>query len=183
MVVPEGAAAHDEHETGRWLPVYVAEVRSGRRPTHVMASVAATVLLAVTVVVGLALLPALPAPAEGTASMVRTPVAVKPVAQMGADVAPRPAGNADLHLGDPYYPGTWDALAQCQADGRWSAPPQVEGGPAGGLGLSDAEWTLVGGSGSADTADRAEQMRRAMALWDLRGWAPWAACADALGWH
>jgi hypothetical protein len=73
---------------------------------------------------------------------------------------------------------TWARLRACESGGNYHR----HGGRYTGAYQFDARtWRSLGGKGQAYQASRAEQDRRALALWRKRGWQPWSACARKLG--
>jgi LysM repeat protein len=73
----------------------------------------------------------------------------------------------------------WDRLAQCESGGSWST--NTGNGYSGGLQFSAGTWRANGGSGSAHTASRAEQIRVAQRVLASQGWGAWPACSSRLG--
>ena len=73
----------------------------------------------------------------------------------------------------------WDRLAGCESSGRWDL--DTGNGFYGGLQFTQDSWEMVGGAGQPHHAPREEQIRRAVALQDIRGWGAWPGCAAALG--
>ncbi|WP_255770857.1 transglycosylase family protein [Pseudarthrobacter sulfonivorans] len=75
--------------------------------------------------------------------------------------------------------GTWDALAQCESGGNWAT--NTGNGYSGGLQFSDSTWAAHGGTGSAATASREQQIAVAEQVQASQGWGAWPACAAKLG--
>jgi LysM repeat protein len=73
----------------------------------------------------------------------------------------------------------WDRLAQCESGGNWST--NTGNGYSGGLQFSPGTWRANGGSGSAHSASRAEQIRVAQRVQASQGWGAWPACSSRLG--
>jgi hypothetical protein len=73
----------------------------------------------------------------------------------------------------------WDRLAQCESGGNWST--NTGNGYSGGLQFSPGTWQANGGSGSAYSASRAEQIRVAQRVQASQGWGAWPACSARLG--
>jgi LysM repeat protein len=73
----------------------------------------------------------------------------------------------------------WDRLARCESGGNWSI--NTGNGYAGGLQFSSGTWRANGGSGSANNASRAEQIRVAQRVLASQGWGAWPACSARLG--
>jgi LysM repeat protein len=73
----------------------------------------------------------------------------------------------------------WDRLARCESGGNWST--NTGNGYSGGLQFSAGTWRANGGSGSAHTASRAEQIRVAQRVLASQGWGAWPACSARLG--
>lgn len=74
---------------------------------------------------------------------------------------------------------TWDALAQCESSGNWST--NTGNGYYGGLQFSQSTWSAFGGSGSASTASREQQIAVAERVLAAQGWNAWPACSAKLG--
>lgn len=79
---------------------------------------------------------------------------------------------------------TWDALAECESEGRWSI--DTGNGFYGGLQFDLDSWQWAGGERFADyphQATRNEQITIAERLLEMHpgGWAAWPACSAQLG--
>lgn len=74
----------------------------------------------------------------------------------------------------------WDALAQCESSGDWSAV-SASGTFRGGLQFTIDSWESAGGVGDPADAPKDEQIERAQTLWEQRGSAPWPKCAEEIG--
>ncbi|MFW6009954.1 MAG: transglycosylase family protein, partial [Actinomycetota bacterium] len=79
---------------------------------------------------------------------------------------------------------TWDALAECESEGRWSIA--TGNGFYGGLQFDLDSWQWAGGERYADyphEATRREQITIAERLLEMHpgGWAAWPACSAQLG--
>lgn len=74
---------------------------------------------------------------------------------------------------------TWDALAQCESGGNWGI--NTGNGFGGGLQFVPSTWAAYGGTGSAQNASRAEQIRVAENVLAGQGWGAWPACSASLG--
>jgi LysM repeat protein len=79
----------------------------------------------------------------------------------------------------PASGGVWDRLAQCESGGNWGI--NTGNGYSGGLQFSAGTWRANGGSGSASSASRAEQIRVAERVRASQGWGAWPACSSKLG--
>jgi LysM repeat protein len=79
----------------------------------------------------------------------------------------------------PASGSVWDRLAQCESGGNWGI--NTGNGYAGGLQFSAGTWRANGGSGSANNASRAEQIRVAERVRASQGWGAWPACSAKLG--
>jgi LysM repeat protein len=79
----------------------------------------------------------------------------------------------------PSSGGVWDRLAQCESGGNWGI--NTGNGYSGGLQFSQGTWSANGGSGSANNASRAEQIRVAERVRASQGWGAWPACSAKLG--
>ncbi|MGQ0832173.1 MAG: transglycosylase family protein [Microthrixaceae bacterium] len=111
-------------------------------------------------------------PARMVAAAVGAPVVAPPVP---------PAPPAPPRAGDPNDPATWDRLARCESDGRWSI--NTGNGYYGGLQFSLSSWRSVGGTGYPHNASRDEQIERAKRLYASGGWRHWPACTRRFGWR
>lgn len=80
---------------------------------------------------------------------------------------------------DPIERLDWQALAWCESTDR---PHVVDPtGTYGGLYQFDVPtWQSVGGTGLPQDASRAEQTRRAIKLYHVRGAQPWPVCGAEL---
>ena len=74
---------------------------------------------------------------------------------------------------------TWDSLAQCESGGNWGI--NTGNGYSGGLQFSPGTWAAHGGTGSAATASREQQIAVAERVQASQGWSAWPACAAKLG--
>ncbi|WP_413250285.1 transglycosylase family protein [Sinomonas flava] len=93
-------------------------------------------------------------------------------AALGAAALGAPAANA-------VSGSTWDALAQCEASGNWSA--NTGNGYYGGLQFTQSTWAAYGGSGSPANASRDQQIAVAERVLAGQGWGAWPACSAKLG--
>ena len=71
----------------------------------------------------------------------------------------------------------WDAIAQCESGGNWSATSG--NGHYGGLQFSQATWDANGGVGSPANASRAEQIQVADNVLRTQGLSAWPQCGAA----
>jgi resuscitation-promoting factor RpfC len=71
----------------------------------------------------------------------------------------------------------WDAIAQCESGGNWSATSG--NGHYGGLQFSQATWNANGGVGSPANASRAEQIQVADNVLRTQGLSAWPQCGAA----
>lgn len=77
---------------------------------------------------------------------------------------------------------TWDAVAECESGGSWSA--NSGNGGYGGLQMTQEEWEQYGGldyAMSADLASRSQQIAVAERILADRGTSPWATCGLVAG--
>ncbi|KQN84445.1 transglycosylase family protein [Arthrobacter sp. Leaf69] len=74
---------------------------------------------------------------------------------------------------------TWDSLAQCESGGNWGI--STGNGYSGGLQFSPGTWAAYGGTGSAASASREQQIAVAEKVRAGQGWGAWPACAAKLG--
>ncbi len=79
----------------------------------------------------------------------------------------------------PAPTSTWDSLAQCESGGNWGI--NTGNGFAGGLQFSAGTWAAYGGTGSAASASREQQIAVAEKVQAGQGWGAWPACAAKLG--
>jgi LysM repeat protein len=73
----------------------------------------------------------------------------------------------------------WDRLARCESGGNWGI--NTGNGYSGGLQFTPGTWRAHGGTGSAHSASRAEQIRVAERVRASQGWGAWPACSAKLG--
>ena len=72
----------------------------------------------------------------------------------------------------------WDAVANCEASGDWSA--NTGNGYYGGLQFTQSTWEANGGSGSASNASRSEQIAVAENVLASQGPGAWPVCGQYL---
>ena len=73
----------------------------------------------------------------------------------------------------------WDSLAQCESGGNWAI--STGNGYSGGLQFSPGTWAAYGGTGSAASASREQQIAVAEKVQAGQGWGAWPSCAAQLG--
>ena len=73
----------------------------------------------------------------------------------------------------------WDAMAQCESGGNWSA--DTGNGFYGGLQFTPATWASNGGRGSPADASRDEQIRVARNVLQTQGLGAWPVCGGPVG--
>jgi hypothetical protein len=73
----------------------------------------------------------------------------------------------------------WDAMAQCESGGNWSA--NTGNGYYGGLQFSPATWAANGGVGSPAAASREDQIRIARNVLQTQGLGAWPVCGGPVG--
>jgi hypothetical protein len=73
----------------------------------------------------------------------------------------------------------WDAMAQCESGGNWSA--NTGNGFYGGLQFAPATWAANGGLGSPAGASRDEQIRVARNVLRTQGLGAWPVCGGPMG--
>ncbi|HSO92798.1 MAG TPA: transglycosylase family protein [Arthrobacter sp.] len=73
----------------------------------------------------------------------------------------------------------WDSLAQCESSGNWGI--NTGNGYAGGLQFSPSTWAAYGGTGSAASASREQQIAVAERVQAGQGWGAWPSCSAKLG--
>ena len=74
----------------------------------------------------------------------------------------------------------WDAMAQCDSGGNWSA--DTGNGFYGGLQFTPATWAANGGTGTPAAASREEQIRVARNVMRTQGLGAWPVCGGPAGW-
>jgi hypothetical protein len=79
-----------------------------------------------------------------------------------------------------YAEPNWDAMAQCESGGNWSA--NTGNGFYGGLQFTPATWAANGGVGSPAAAGRDEQIRVARNVLHSQGIGAWPVCGGPVGW-
>ncbi len=72
------------------------------------------------------------------------------------------------------YSVNWDAIAQCESGGNWAI--STGNGYSGGLQFNAGTWRANGGSGSAASASREEQIRVAENVLHSQGIGAWPVC-------
>ncbi|MBS9371388.1 transglycosylase family protein [Rhodococcus sp. B50] len=72
----------------------------------------------------------------------------------------------------------WDGVAQCESGGNWAI--NTGNGYYGGLQFSQSTWEANGGSGRADQASKAEQIRVAENTLKTQGPGAWPVCGQYL---
>ncbi|MFC9555065.1 transglycosylase family protein [Rhodococcus sp. NPDC056960] len=72
----------------------------------------------------------------------------------------------------------WDGVAQCESGGNWGI--NTGNGYYGGLQFSQSTWEANGGSGSASSASKAEQVRVAENVLATQGQGAWPVCGQYL---
>lgn len=72
----------------------------------------------------------------------------------------------------------WDQVAQCESGGNWST--NTGNGFSGGLQFTQQTWNAFGGSGSAQGASKAEQIRVAENVLAGQGAGAWPVCGTGL---
>jgi hypothetical protein len=92
-----------------------------------------------------------------------------------------PAPPSSGQLGDPYFDGSWDALAQCESSGNWSI--NTGNGYYGGIQFSLSTWQGLGGTGLPSDHPREVQIAMGKKLWESSGWGAWPGCTSKLGWR
>lgn len=72
----------------------------------------------------------------------------------------------------------WDGVAACESGGNWNT--NTGNGYYGGLQFSQSTWTANGGSGSPQSASKAEQIRVAENTLQSQGPGAWPVCGQNL---
>ncbi|MCV7412070.1 Resuscitation-promoting factor RpfE [Mycobacterium florentinum] len=96
-----------------------------------------------------------------------------PPAPVGFDVPPPPPAP-DAPPPVRAYSVNWDAIAQCESGGNWGI--STGNGYSGGLQFTQSTWRANGGSGSAASASREEQIRVAENVLHSQGIGAWPVC-------
>ncbi|MGH3435989.1 MAG: transglycosylase family protein [Sciscionella sp.] len=73
----------------------------------------------------------------------------------------------------------WDAVAQCESSGNWHT--NTGNGYYGGLQFTQSTWKANGGTGSAQNASRAEQIKVAENVKQSQGMGAWPVCGSRGG--
>lgn len=73
----------------------------------------------------------------------------------------------------------WDRVAQCESGGNWST--NTGNGFSGGLQFTASTWKAYGGTGSAQNASKAEQIRVAKKVLQGQGPGAWPVCSQKAG--
>ncbi len=73
----------------------------------------------------------------------------------------------------------WDAIAQCESGGNWN--DDTGNGYQGGLQFSPSTWAAYGGTGSASSASRDEQIAVAERVAAAQGMHAWPVCSVRAG--
>jgi LysM repeat protein len=73
----------------------------------------------------------------------------------------------------------WDALAQCESGGNWAI--NTGNGYYGGLQFNLTTWRAYGGTGTPNTASKAEQIAVAEKVLAAQGWNAWPSCSKKAG--
>ncbi|MRH87880.1 resuscitation-promoting factor [Nocardia sp. SYP-A9097] len=72
----------------------------------------------------------------------------------------------------------WDGVAQCESGGNWGI--NTGNGYYGGLQFSQGTWAANGGTGTASSASKAEQIRVAENVLASQGVGAWPVCGQYL---
>jgi hypothetical protein len=113
------------------------------------------------------------APYEGIDMRIRkaiTVLAITGAIAMAQLVLEVPAANAEPN---------WDAMAQCESGGNWSA--NTGNGFYGGLQFTPATWAANGGVGSPAAASREQQIYVARNVLRTQGIGAWPVCGGPVG--
>ena len=98
-----------------------------------------------------------------------------PPAPVGFDPnVPPPPPAPDAPPAPKAYSVNWDAIARCESGGNWGI--NTGNGYSGGLQFTSSTWRANGGSGSAHTASREEQIRVAENVLHSQGIGAWPVC-------
>lgn len=97
-------------------------------------------------------------------------------ASASSDPEPAPATSGAVPA------STWDALAQCESSGNWSA--STGNGYYGGLQFHPQTWAAHGGHAyapNAHQASRGQQIAVAERVLQSQGWGAWPSCSAQIG--
>jgi resuscitation-promoting factor RpfA len=102
------------------------------------------------------------------------------VALAGAIVgAPMAIAAAPAQAAQPAHSVNWDAIAQCESGGNWNI--NTGNGYQGGLQFSQSTWKAYGGTGSASSASRDQQIAVAERVAAGQGMGAWPVCSKKAG--
>jgi resuscitation-promoting factor RpfA len=104
-------------------------------------------------------------PTRVRTTVVATTTGPLALAALGAVVAPAADAAPSVN---------WDAIAQCESSGNWAA--NTGNGFYGGLQFTQSTWKAFGGSGTPQSASRAEQISVAEKVLDGQGIGAWPVC-------
>ena len=90
-------------------------------------------------------------------------------------IAPLALGNGTASAASAEQ---WDAVAACESGGNWAI--NTGNGYYGGLQFSQSTWAANGGSGSANSASKAEQIRVGEHVLHSQGKGAWPVCGHGL---
>jgi hypothetical protein len=134
--------------------------------------VAGGLLSAVSAAVSAPVPAAVLAPAARSAPAAPAALTARPAP--AAPVAPLPPANSGAGAG-----GVWAALRQCESGGNYAE--NVGNGFYGAYQFSQSTWSGLGYPSRPDLEPPSMQDQAAQKLQAADGWAPWPACARALG--
>ncbi|MGO9157674.1 transglycosylase family protein [Mycobacterium sp.] len=97
-----------------------------------------------------------------------------PPAPAGDPNVPPPPPAPDAPPVHRAYSVNWDAIARCESGGNWGI--STGNGFSGGLQFTPSTWRANGGSGSANSASREEQIRVAENVLHSQGIGAWPVC-------
>ena len=115
-------------------------------------------------------------------STTRKPHRLRAALITGAVVAAPVAGLALATTASAATPTTWDAVAQCESSGNWSA--NTGNGFYGGLQFTPSTWAAFGGTAYAASADQAtegQQIAVAENVLAAQGPGAWPVCGPEAG--
>lgn len=121
------------------------------------------------------------APPPTTAPPTTEPPTTAPPATDPPMTTPPAPSTGSGQLGDPYYDGSWDKLAQCESGGNWAI--NTGNGYYGGIQFSLQTWRGIGGTGYPHEHSRETQIAMGKKLWEVQGWGAWPGCTSKFGWR
>lgn len=107
-------------------------------------------------------------------------MSVRTVLCVSVTIGALAVGQAAVAIPTASAEPNWDAMAQCESGGNWSA--DTGNGFYGGLQFTPATWAANGGTGTPAAASREEQIRVARNVMRTQGLGAWPVCGGPVGW-